>query len=220
MNEQRSTILYGREVTLHSQPETNQDAWVIRTLRGKQNGTFLEIGAYDGVYHSNTLTLEQSYGWDGWLIEAERRCVNMAGLSRKAIVVDAVVAPTFGVQPFYLADQWGGLSNYMRTNLLEGHLEHSNPIIYMFTETLTNLVKRLRLPPVVDYLSIDIEGAEFPVLRQYFNRPTTHFRCMTIEVGTEKDDLDNLYDLLEPHGYQLAGTKAWESYWTNPRLLK
>lgn len=213
-------MLFGREVVLHSQPETNQDAWVVKTLNGKKNGTFLEIGAYNGVYHSNTLTLEQSYGWDGWLIEADCRYAEVARRMRKANVVEAAVAPTFDIQPFYLAGQWGGLSSYMRPNLLEGHLEHNNPLGYVFTEPLTNLVKLLRLPQVVDYLSIDVEGAEFPILRQYFNRPTTHFRCMTIEVGSDRDDLDNLRDLLEPYGYKLITTKAWESYWINPILLE
>jgi len=63
-------MLYGRRVTYHSQPETEQDQWVLKTLRGKERGTFLEIGAYDGVLHSNTLCLERDFGWTGWLIEA------------------------------------------------------------------------------------------------------------------------------------------------------
>jgi hypothetical protein len=37
---------------------------------GLENGTFLEIGALDGVRYSNTLALERVLGWKGVLIEA------------------------------------------------------------------------------------------------------------------------------------------------------
>jgi hypothetical protein len=37
---------------------------------GLENGTFLDIGALDGVRDSNTLALERVLGWKGVLIEA------------------------------------------------------------------------------------------------------------------------------------------------------
>lgn len=220
MNETRTTIIGGREVLLHSQPETEQDAWVIKTLKGKENGTFIEVGAYDGVYHSNTLTLEESFGWDGMLIEAVHEYAVAARYSRKARVVEAAISTDYTTEPFYVAGQWSGLKHSTRPNLLVEHEKRNNPTINLLTEPLACLLRGFRLPAVVDYLSIDVEGAEYPILKEYFRKPPTHFRCMTVEVGEHQYDLDNLVTLLEPNGYVLSGTRAWEAYFVNPKLLE
>lgn len=220
MSETRTTIIGGREVVLHSQPETEQDAWVLRTLKNKERGTFLEVGAYDGVYHSNTLTLEESFGWDGWLIEAVHDYAVSARHARKARVVEAAVGTHYWSEPFYVAGQWSGLKYNTRPNLLVEHEKRNNPTINLLTEPLACLLRWLRVPAIVDYLSIDVEGAEYPILKEYFKKPPTHFRCMTIEVGEHQDDLDKLVRLLEPFGYVLSGTRAWEAYFINPKLLE
>ena len=94
-------------VLIHS-----QDLWVINEIFGKAlargyKGFFIEAGASDGVYGSNTLLLERKYGWDGLLIEPNlfffqklkkkrkvicRRCL----LSNKEEKMDFIEAGYFG----------------------------------------------------------------------------------------------------------------------------
>ena len=70
---------------LAQQPRTGQTDQIIRLLPtleclagGGAPGSFLEMGALDGVYLSNTLLLERCCGWRGVLIPsnsfAEARC--------------------------------------------------------------------------------------------------------------------------------------------------
>jgi hypothetical protein len=40
-------------------------------LDGKKNGTYLEIGAYEGKFISNTYLLEKQFGWTGISIDIE-----------------------------------------------------------------------------------------------------------------------------------------------------
>ena len=105
----------------HSQPETAQDEWVIWQLKAKHNGFFIEIGAFDGVYHSNTLVLERDFGWDGILIEANMNAAMKASKARKAKIIVGVVSDTGGWQPFYHAAQWSGLQAFTRPNLRAAH---------------------------------------------------------------------------------------------------
>lgn len=216
-------MLYGRRVTYHSQPETEQDRWVLKTLRGKERGTFLEIGAYDGVFHSNTLCLERDFGWTGWLIEAVSDYAARASRVRRAPVINCAIGPEDSGQPFYVSEQWSGLVNYTRENLVAGHVTHQSPVVTVRTLPLSTLVHDLRMPPIVDYLSLDVEGAEFPILEAYFNpptgRPTTFFRCMTIEVGIYADQIQELCALLEPLGYRLDNIRAWDAYFIHPSLI-
>lgn len=41
----------------------------------KTNGFFIECGALDGEFHSNTLYLERYLGWKGLLVEADPKNV-------------------------------------------------------------------------------------------------------------------------------------------------
>lgn len=216
----RHDITYDRRVTLHSQVETRQDEWVIQMMRGKTHGNFLEIGCYDGVYHSNTLCLERDFGWMGWLVESNQDLVRQARRVRLAHVLCATIAPTAGLEEFFDAGLWGGLKNLMRYNLLASNVSYQNPVVTVQTSLLSQILATCCAPPVIDYLSIDVEGAEYLILKQYFeSKPKTHFRCMTVEVGSMHDDLDALTKLLTPFGYRLDMVQAWEAYFYNPRFM-
>lgn len=51
--------------------QSYQDMFVLSMLNGKKNGFFLEIGAYNPTFISNTYLLESSFGWDGISIDID-----------------------------------------------------------------------------------------------------------------------------------------------------
>ena len=82
----------------------------IRTLFSQMNGTYLEVGAFNGEFFSNTLLLERDLGWTGILIEPVPDFYNeLLKKGRRAAVLNACVSPTadhhkvrtadYGVQP-------------------------------------------------------------------------------------------------------------------------
>lgn len=59
----------------------------------KKNGTFIECGAFDGEWISNTLGLEKNLDWSGVLIEADpNNFKNMLAKNRKAWMVPACLS--------------------------------------------------------------------------------------------------------------------------------
>lgn len=46
-----------------------QDLWVLFQTYERSNGFFVEIGACDGIFLSNTYLLEKKFGWRGILVE-------------------------------------------------------------------------------------------------------------------------------------------------------
>jgi hypothetical protein len=126
----------------------------------------------------------------------------------------------FWCEPSVTAEQWSGLRHYTRPNLLQGHRDHSSPLHVHHTVKLLDIVRECQMPQLVDYLSLDLEGAEYPVLKAYFGGPApTFFRCMTIEVGLHADHIKELCALLEPLGYRLDNIRAWDAYFYHPSLV-
>lgn len=48
-----------------------QDMFALTMLNGKTNGTYVEIGAMDAVFISNTYLLEKEFGWKGLSIDID-----------------------------------------------------------------------------------------------------------------------------------------------------
>jgi hypothetical protein len=54
-----------------------QDYFVEKILKGKKNGTFLELGSHHPVGVNNTFLLEAKYGWKGLMIEYEASYIHL-----------------------------------------------------------------------------------------------------------------------------------------------
>jgi hypothetical protein len=55
--------------------QLHQDMFVLCMLDGKRGGTYLEIGAHEPVFISNTFLLESTFGWKGVGIELDAEMV-------------------------------------------------------------------------------------------------------------------------------------------------
>ena len=69
-----------------------QDIFVLSATNGKKNGTYLEIGGFDGKKLSNTYLLEKEFSWRGIAIEhIEQRTEKYNDLRKNiCITVDAL----------------------------------------------------------------------------------------------------------------------------------
>ena len=223
----------------HGQGGQDEIAW--RTLGKKQGGYFVDLAANDPFQFSNTATLERTFGWKGLCIETLPKKVKALREKRSCQVVDAVVgtgAPVLFRQFSTNASTAGhlrwihGLSHTVKGPPLPGlTINHTcatgrscyttNQLrnvgvrvdeVYTPTVSLANLLQKHTAPRVIDYLSLDVEGAEDDVLLQFpFDKYL--FRVMSIERPSNK-----LKRVLRAHGYsKLAGplkASAWgEEMW-------
>ena len=53
--------------------QVGQDKFVVKILKEKKDGYFLEIGSHEPVYINNTYVLEKQYNWKGIIIEYESK---------------------------------------------------------------------------------------------------------------------------------------------------
>jgi FkbM family methyltransferase len=194
---------------LKSYSERNRnDLFVVDVLNGKRNGYFVEAGALDGIQVSNTLLLEEDYGWSGLCVEPdpelfEELCQNRRCMCEKACLYDGRTEVVFmgGVRG------WGGVVDHLYEST-SANWEQGQPIT-MQTVALDSLLEKHQAPQVIDYLSLDTEGSEYVILKDFpFDR--FQFRVISIEG-------QSCNDLLTSKGYQLVtnpfNTEAlWEQY--------
>lgn len=55
--------------------QSYQDMFVLTMLNGKKKGTFLDIGAHEPMFISNTYLLEKQFKWDGIAVDMEEAFV-------------------------------------------------------------------------------------------------------------------------------------------------
>jgi hypothetical protein len=93
-------------VKFHSQ--VGQDRFLLENFfRGKRQGVFVDIGAYDGETFSNSLFFERSMGWTGLCVEPLPSAFAKLRAIRKAICENVCVADFEGEAEFTEADDPG-----------------------------------------------------------------------------------------------------------------
>jgi FkbM family methyltransferase len=161
--------------------QTGQDFWVIgEVFNEMRNGFFVEVGAADGVTLSNTCLLERDYGWMGICIEADPCYFASLKEARSAICVNACVDGTAHEVEFAQRKLLGGIHADGLDNEPGRTSGESYSTVRMMTRPLVEILREQLAPPLIDYLSIDVEGAEERILGS-FPFESYRFHCMTVE---------------------------------------
>jgi FkbM family methyltransferase len=166
-----------------SASQTGQDLWVYgEAFNEMRNGFFLDVGAHDGLSISNTVILERRFVWNGICIEANPKTYSALVKNRKCRCVNVCLDAMEGEVDFKLNDVFGGIIRNQNEQHVSNQSESS--VIRLSTRPLTAVLQECGAPREIDYLSIDIEGAEEQVfagldLERYM------FKTITIERPTE-----------------------------------
>lgn len=190
----------------------------------EKSGFFVEFGACDGVHLSNTILLEDTYGWSGILAEPSPYYFNLLKDNRKAICDSRCVWSKSGETISFTEvdlDSDKGLSGITELAFQDHHSEtrRNNSITYdVETVSLDDLLDSHNAPQIVDYISIDTEGSELNILEAYsFSR---EFKFISVEHnGT--DNRDKIYSLLTSKGYDriLTECSKWDDWYIKKDLL-
>lgn len=169
----------------------------------KRDAFFVDLAAADGVLHSNTHFLESHLGWKGLLIEANPKYVEALKLNRSSRIVQACVYDEVGLPITFRIDNGflGGIVSDATDNSREvrGKEMPGGEFLNLVSTTLEQILIDENAPRLIDFLSLDVEGAEFMILRN-FDFDKYVFRAMAIERPSPKLDC-----LLDEKGYvQLA----------------
>lgn len=206
-------VFYGEESGLGAPADrpwfaqVHQDE-VLMDLIGP-NGYFIDLASNDAVEFSNTLALER-HGWKGLCVEPNPRY--WYGLShRKCTVVGALVGASKEKVRVKFRGVFGGIVGKMDEKLANRKKEPDAELENRFTAPLGNVLEKFRVPHEIDYLSLDVEGAEYLIMKDFpFER--YHIKIMTVERPSNE-----LRRLLEEKGFVFLKDLAWwgETLWAH-----
>ena len=193
----------------HSQDR--QDSYLENNVfKGFKNGFFMDIGAHDGISINNTLYFEQTHGWTGINVEVIGSVFDKLVINRPSnININCAVSNSDGVADFIL--------NQGYTEMISGLKEHFDPrhsarlqreltqrggnseVIKVNTKRIETICDEHAVKHI-HYLSIDVEGAEFEVIK------SINFDKVYIDViGFENNYADSSIPIvlyLESKGYK------------------
>jgi FkbM family methyltransferase len=188
---------------------------------GSDPGYFVEFGACDGVYLSNTFLLETYYGWSGLLVEPSSHYNRVLKTKRSSTIDTLCVADQTGnkIEFTEVAGLQGlsGISEYAFNDVHTQTRKDKGFTYEVDTISLKDLLDKHNAPETIDYISIDTEGSEYSILNAYdFSRK---FKIMSVEHNnTYTKDLIN--DLLISKGYinVLPEESKWDSWYVLPEV--
>jgi len=186
-----------------SKSQLFQDLMVLHKTANKRNGYFVEFGACDGLYFSNTYLLEKAFGWRG--IVAEPAPIWRDGLFRnrscfistKCVFTESGQTLTFNqtttdaalstIDAFTTCDSHAGI----RAEGLRHEVE---------TISLNDLLAQANAPHEIDYMSIDTEGSELDILSRF------DFSAYDVNVISVEHNYtaarEQIYNLLSARGFR------------------
>lgn len=207
----------GRHVKYFSQ--AGQDRYLNeRIFRNKRNGTFVEVGGYDGWTGSNCVFFEKVLDWTGLVVEASPRLVRRIGYTRRAKIVHAAVSDRDGTAEFLDVTsgmtQMGGLSDHYPEEALRRirrDERHSEAVVTVPSMRLDTLLRAHGLERI-DYCSIDVEGAERAVLHSV-DFDEFDIAALSIENNRPGGDSESYEDIMGPAGYRQAAVVGVDEIW-------
>lgn len=204
-----------------SQSQLGQDFLALRLNKFKRNGFFVEFGATDGVYSSNTLLLEKEFGWNGILAEPARSWIDDLKRNRNCVISDDCVYKKDGEFLMFRESksnpELSSLSNGKKENLY-ARKKSDTDIYEVKTISLRSLLSVNNAPKTIDFLSIDTEGTEFEVIESFdFSEYIFNLICIEHNHQTYRSSIRSL---LEKNGYvQIFSYLSSYEDWYTPNHL-
>lgn len=189
--------------------QSKQDVYLdTKIFKGRMGGTFVDIGAHDGLTLSNTFFFEKYRSWKGICVEPIPDRFRELEKNRSCVKVNGCIAERNEKRKFLKIE---GYAEMLSGLVDEYHSNHQNRIEKELKEhggtkseievqcfVLSDLLEKHNMLSV-DYCSIDTEGNELSILK------SIDFEKVTIDVFTVENvyDTDEILNFMKSKNYKL-----------------
>jgi FkbM family methyltransferase len=178
----------------------NEEEIILNYFKDMNDGTFLDLGAYDGKTFSNVRALAEQRNWKGLCVEASPQCFiqlekNMREF-REVEVLCAAVGTSNEVLRFY--DSGGAVASTDKAHYekWKEHQQDFEPILV----AQVNVKDLVTQYGPFDFVTIDIEGTTLDVFK-HLPVSGTRLVCIELDPGVPESEVASVL----PAGFQVIG---------------
>lgn len=174
--------------------QTGEDVILRNYFKGKENGFYVDIGAFHPVIVSNTNFFYTYKNWRGLNVDA---CPGSMELFKKLrprdINLEIAVSENDDFQTYYFIDKTSTMNTFSKNFLIENNLLNKvTKEIKIKTQTLENLLENnLPKSTQIDFLTLDAEGYDLNILK---SNNWNKYRPEIIIVETDLKKIEKVYD--------------------------
>lgn len=177
--------------------QLGQDCKVLEFFEDKTNGYFVDLAANHWKDISNTFSLEYYNQWKGVCIEPNPMYLEGLLANRRCKVFTNPVSKNNGEKiDFRFDGVFGGMVGEEFDNKKLDIPPQDSFVVQLETVNLTTILDYANAPSEIDYLSLDVEGAEFYV---FSSVDYSKYQFMVISL---ERPLHNIHRLLISNGYR------------------
>ena len=177
-----------------SKSQIYQDILAITLNKNSKKNYFVEFGAGDGKKFSNTYILEKNFGWNGLLVEPAKSLYKKLLKNRTSKISNLLLDNLDNKKKyFYEADD-----PYL-SSLKNNYKSKSK--YFIKTISLNTLLKKNKSPKNISYISIDTEGNEYEILKN-FKFTKYEVKLFTIEHNFNPNKRRKIFNLMKRNNYK------------------
>lgn len=177
----------------------------------KNNGTFVEVGAYDGRTYSNTYGLAR-IGWRGLYIEGIKefyeRCVGNHKLHARIACINAFVSDHVGTRAVYRFGECYTIDHAFAM-IRDWNVQ---PEFFASILPLGDILKEHNVLPGFDLLVTDTDGNDFTILNGF---DTDYWMPKMIIAEAHEDHEENLFDMYAADINSLMDSRGYTKIYTD-----
>jgi FkbM family methyltransferase len=177
-----------------SKSQVFQDLFVLFYTNKKINGNFIEIGGGNGIDISNSYILEKNHKWDGIICEPNSLLAESIKKNRSAELIKMPITKKCKDKIAFYENKDPYQSSVLKT-------ETSQNKVFLESLCLNHLILKKKLINKIDYISIDTEGNEYEILKN-FNFKKFKIKIFTIEHNFETSKRNKIYQLMKKNNYK------------------
>lgn len=214
--------------------EEGNDKWIAEIFDYKTKGFFVDAGATGGLSNS-AIVLEKYFGWTGISVNPNQDHYNKILKSQKRMNVENVALLDYdGETDFYYAPigmtskstktfnqklqdlSYASCVTKYKYDYSYKDLKKYAKIVKVKCSTLESLLDKYNAPNTIEYVGLDIEGAEYDTLRVF---PFDKYKILALSI--ENSEL--IQDHLQKNGFTRVVNpycpKHFEHHYINNEIL-
>ena len=194
--------------------QKGQDTWALE-VSTRKDPFFVDLAASSPICGSNTFLLEKAHRWRGLCIEANPHLAQLLRSHRSCATLEVAVDDRVRNVSFIAQRQsLGGIIDPAFDNTEDCQLSAAEcaeaGVIHVTTRRLDALLREAHAPATIDYLSLDVEGAEASALPEDF--PFADFVFLSVTVERPPPELNAR---LLRHGYRFVRNYQFDTFFVH-----